>query len=212
MALPIIGSSGLVVGADISPEMLETARTRLDTSLFWPVAADGQALPFKNGSFGAVICQLGLQFFQDPALGLKEFRRVLRPGAWTAICVISSPDRAPMWGILADTLARFLPERRNILYLSFALADQARLDKLLAGAGFQDVRVERETRTDTIESFDEYWEPIQAGTGSIPQSYLALNNTDQHLVCEEVKSKLARFETDGKLTMSVEMLIGKGRA
>jgi nicotinamidase-related amidase len=35
------------------------------------VVADGQELPFKEGSFDAVICQLGLQFFPDPAVGLK---------------------------------------------------------------------------------------------------------------------------------------------
>ena len=76
MALPIVGSSGMVVGADIAPEMLEAARIRLNAPLFRPVAADGQALPFKDDSFDAVICQLGLQFFPDPALGLLEFRRV----------------------------------------------------------------------------------------------------------------------------------------
>jgi ubiquinone/menaquinone biosynthesis C-methylase UbiE len=36
------------------------------------VAADGQMLPFKSGIFDAVICQLGLQFFSDPARGLRS--------------------------------------------------------------------------------------------------------------------------------------------
>jgi ubiquinone/menaquinone biosynthesis C-methylase UbiE len=80
MVLPMVGASGLVIGSDIAPEMLEAARLRLNASSFRPVAADGQALPFKDGSFDAVVCQLGLQFFPDPAMGLKEFRRVLRRG------------------------------------------------------------------------------------------------------------------------------------
>jgi ubiquinone/menaquinone biosynthesis C-methylase UbiE len=75
-----IGLSGLLVGADIAPAMLHAARVRLTTSAFLPVAADGQALPFANASFDAVICQLGLQFFPDPASGLMEFRRVLPIG------------------------------------------------------------------------------------------------------------------------------------
>jgi ubiquinone/menaquinone biosynthesis C-methylase UbiE len=126
MALPIVGASGLVIGADISPAMVEAARDRLYESSFCPVAADGQALPFRAGSFDSVICQLGLQFFPDPALGLFEFRRVLRLGGCAAACVVSTPDRAPMAGILADVIGRFLPEQRKVLYLSFALADPKR--------------------------------------------------------------------------------------
>ena len=212
MALPIVGSSGLVIGADIAPEMIEAARIRLNVPSFRPVAADGQALPFKDASFGAVICQLGLQFFADAALGLKEFRRVLRPGAWAAVCVHSSPDRAPMWSVLAETLSGFLPEQRSHLYLSWALGDPARLGNLLADAGFRDVRVERETRTDIVGSFDEYWEAIEAGPGQQPQSYLALPEADRRAVREQVKRRLAEFENDGKLSMSAEMLIGSGRA
>jgi SAM-dependent methyltransferase len=71
MTLPIVGASGLVIGADISPAMLEGARARLNEPLFWPVAADGQALPFRDGSFDAVICQLGLQFFPNPVVCVK---------------------------------------------------------------------------------------------------------------------------------------------
>jgi ubiquinone/menaquinone biosynthesis C-methylase UbiE len=211
-ALPVVGASGMLVGADIAPEMLEAARARLNAPLFRPVAADGQALPFKNGSFDAVVCQLGLQFFPDPALGLREFRRVLRPGARVAVCVISTPDQAPMWGVLADTLSRLLPERRNVLHLSFALSDPRKLENLFAEAAFRDIRVQREVRSDIIESFDEYWAAIETGTGSQPQTYLALPEPDRRTVHEAVRAQLARFETDGKLAMSVEMLIGSAQA
>jgi ubiquinone/menaquinone biosynthesis C-methylase UbiE len=211
-AVSIVGVSGAVIGADISAAMLEGARGRLDDPSFLPVAADGQALPFRDGSFEAVICQLGLQFFPDPALGLKEFRRVLRTGGRASACVISTPDRAPMWGILADVLSRFLPEQRPILQLSFALADPKRLERLLASAGFRDIRVAREKREDIIASFEDYWEPIEAGTGSQPQIYLSLPEAERRSVREEVKARLSKFESDGRLLLSVEMLIGSGRA
>src|SRR4029453_3835422 len=79
IALSKIGPSGLVVGVDISVAMLHAANSRFADQRFRPVAADGQALPFADGTFDAVICQLGLMFFPSPVRGLEEFRRVLRP-------------------------------------------------------------------------------------------------------------------------------------
>jgi ubiquinone/menaquinone biosynthesis C-methylase UbiE len=208
--IPIIGASGRLIGADIALAMLESAHGRL--KLFLPVAADGQALPFADGAFDAVVCQLGLQFFPDPGLGLKEFRRVLRLGRRAGICVISTPERAPMWGVLAEVLGRVVPEQRPIVDLSFSLADPTRLSNLLANAGFQNVTVQREAREGSFGSFDEYWEPIQAGTGSIPQIYLSLPGAAQDAVRQEVKTRLAKFESGGRLRMRVEMFIGSGRA
>ena len=69
-ALPMVTPAGRVIGADISPAMLTAARARLGAGAFQPVAMDGQALAFRDGSFDAVVCQLGLQFFPDPARGL----------------------------------------------------------------------------------------------------------------------------------------------
>ena len=191
--------------------MLASACTRLHGSPFLPVAADGQALPFRDASFDAVVCQLGLQFFPDPARGVGEFRRVLRKSGSVAICVISTPDRAPMWGNLADALSRFLPELRDVLFLSFALHDPNRLEAMLVGAGFRDVRVERTARQGSFESFADYWEPIETGVGSMPQAFLQLAAADRHAVREEMRSRLSGFELNGKLRMSVEMLIGSGR-
>src|SRR5262249_23622094 len=72
LALAQVGPAGLVVGADISLAMLDAAQTRFAGARFQSVVADGQALPFADGTFDAVLCLLGLIFFPDPAQGLHE--------------------------------------------------------------------------------------------------------------------------------------------
>jgi SAM-dependent methyltransferase len=209
----MIGSSGFVVGADIAPEMLTSARNRLNEPQYLAVAANGQALPFEDGAFDTVVCQLGLQFFADPVAGLTEFRRVLRPGGIAAVCVIAAPDRAPMWGSLADVISRFAPQHRQTLFLSFSLSDPEQLELLFSKAGFRDRRVASVRREDTIGSFDEYWLPIEAGIGSIAKVYFTLTEANRRTVCDEVRARLAPYELpDGKLHMGIEMLIGSGRA
>ena len=40
---------------------------------------DALSIPFTDGSFDVVTCQLGLQFFPDRAKALREMKRVLVP-------------------------------------------------------------------------------------------------------------------------------------
>jgi ubiquinone/menaquinone biosynthesis C-methylase UbiE len=212
LALAQVGPSGLVVGADISLAMLDAAQTRFAGARFRSVVADGQALPFADGTFDAVLCQLGLMFFPDPAQGLHEFRRVLRPRRRAAVCVISARERVPMWGVLAEILSRYLPDQREVLHLMFSLADAERLEQLFALAGFREISVTRETRESSFASFDDYWAPIEEAPGSLPQAYRALPDASRQAVREEVRTRLAPFEANGRLVMHIEMLIGAGRA
>ena len=212
LALSQVGPAGLVVGADIALAMLDAAKSRLAGARFRPVVADGQALPFADGTFDAVLCQLGLMFFPDPAQGLHEFRRVLRPHRRAAVCVIAAPERAPMWSVLADILSQYLPDQREVLHLMFSLADAARLERLFTLAGFREITVTRETREHGFASFDDYWAPIEVAPGSLPQAYRALPDASRQTVREEVRTRLAPFEAHGQLVMRIEMLIGAGRA
>ena len=80
-------------------------------------------------------------------------------------------------------------------------------------AGFLDIRVKQIRREGIIDSFDDYWAPIEEGVGQIPQAYRALSETNRRSVREEVRARLASYQSaDGRLTMGVEMLIGSGRA
>lgn len=211
-AVRVVGPTGRVVGMDIAPAMVAAARTRLCTPTFLPVTGDGMALPFGARRFDSLVCQLGLQFFPDPSRGLGEFRRVLRPAATAGVCVISTPDKAPMWGVVSDELSRVLPAQRHVLQLSFALSDPARLAAMFQKAGFTRVDVHRVTKADTVTDFDSYWRALEHGTGSIPQIYRMLDAATRRSLRQRTLSRLSEFRHGNTLALSVETLIGTGRA
>ena len=77
---------------------------------------------------------------------------------------------------------------------------------------FKSIHVERDTREGIIDSIADYWEPIETGVGSLPQAYAALSDTDRRAVRAEVTARLAQFESNGRLVISVETLIARRRA
>lgn len=72
--------SATVVAADLSHRMLRRAQNRLKTKRASFVAADVTRLPFADGSFDCVTCGWVIEHLPDPVPGLREMRRVLRPG------------------------------------------------------------------------------------------------------------------------------------
>jgi len=73
-------------------------------------------------------------------------------------------------------------------------------------------RTVSEPREGTIDSIVDYWEPIETGVGSMPQAYVALSETDRRAMRAEGSARLAQYESNGRLVLSVEMLIARGRA
>ncbi|MBU1682774.1 methyltransferase domain-containing protein, partial [Patescibacteria group bacterium] len=65
--------------------------------------ADGQYLPFKNGSFAACLCHFFLLWVKDPLKALLEMKRVARPGGW--LLALAEPD----YGARLDEPAELKP-------------------------------------------------------------------------------------------------------
>ncbi|MGV9290199.1 class I SAM-dependent methyltransferase [Streptomyces sp. NPDC003719] len=80
-----VGPSGVVVGADLTPAMLEAAvragRDRDGRLLL----ADVAALPLRSGSLDAVFAAGLIAHLPDPAGDLRELARVVRPGGVLAL-------------------------------------------------------------------------------------------------------------------------------
>lgn len=210
VAASLVVPSGRVLGADISLPMLGAAKPKIAGRPISLIAMDGEALACRDQSFDAVICQLGLMLFPDVLRGLQEFRRVLRPGGRVGVCVWSRQERVPMFGVLRDALSPHQPAQRDVLHLQFSLGDPHRLEQFLVGAGFRDVSVTRETRAIVFESFEDYWDPVEAGAGRSGQVYLGLPEPVRQAVREEVRHRLSQFASGGRLVMEAEALIGCG--
>lgn len=87
------GGASFSVGLDFSGKALQQAR-RHTPEASW-VQGDGNALPFRNGSFDRVFSFGSMEHFPDVAEGFREAARVLRPEGLLVTVV-------PNWWIRTD--------------------------------------------------------------------------------------------------------------
>ena len=135
-----------VTGLDFSERMLERAR-RKSSRIEW-LRGDMLALPFADATFDAATVGFGVRNVEDLPLGLRELRRVLRPGGRLAILEITQPrgPLRPFYSLWFDRvvplLGKALPGGDAYSYLPasvkrFPTAEG--LASLLAESGFADV-------------------------------------------------------------------------
>lgn len=143
-------AAGEVIGVDFSERMLERAR-RKAPEVEW-TQADVLALPFGDASFDAAVVGFGVRNVEDLAAGLKELRRVLRPGGRLGILEITKP-RGPLaifyklwFDRIVPLLGRVLPGGAAYTYLPASVRrfpGPEDLADLLRTCGFENVRFRR---------------------------------------------------------------------
>lgn len=99
--------AGLVVGLDFSSGMLAVA-TRSSPGPRY-TRGDGLALPFGDGRFDGATNAFGLRNLADPLQGLREMRRVVRPGGTMAVLEFVRPSAALMGRAYRLYLRQVLP-------------------------------------------------------------------------------------------------------
>lgn len=107
----IVGAKGSVIGVDVVPAMIDAAsreagRRGLGNASFRVASAD--ELPFDDESFDAVVSRFGIMFFPSPLEGIREMRRVLKPGGKLAMAVWHHARNNPFHSVLSEIVERFV--------------------------------------------------------------------------------------------------------
>jgi SAM-dependent methyltransferase len=124
-AYDAVQPGGVVEGVDPNAGMLAVAR-RLAPEIGWTRAAAEQ-LPMADDSVDRVLSQFAVMFFADPAAGVQEIARVLRPGGRLCVAtwaeLVANPGYAAMVRLLQELVGEAPAQALTAPYTLGAAAD-----------------------------------------------------------------------------------------
>jgi SAM-dependent methyltransferase len=162
LAAELIAPGGTLITSDATEGMLAVARERaqqfgVKNVEFKQLQIEWIDLP--TASVDAIVCRWGYMLTVDPAAGMSEARRVLKPGGRFAIAVWDRPPENPWATIPTEAFVQggYLdpPERGGVGM--FALADPDVLQQMLEDAGFVEVVIDSVEVIREYDGFEDYW-------------------------------------------------------
>jgi SAM-dependent methyltransferase len=135
---------GRVVGVDVSERMLERARQLTAAERLGNVRyelGDAQVHRFDPAGFDVAISRFGTMFFADPAAAFANIAAALRPDGRLVLLVWQRREDNE-WARAIDAALGDAAQPPRPGADPFSLGDAEATARLLAGAGFDDVRFE----------------------------------------------------------------------
>lgn len=197
----------LVHGVDPSEGQLEYARRRLAAHGAQFTRADAMALPFSAASFDAAVMPLVIFFVPDPAKGVGEMARVVRPGGSVSAYAWDLDGggfpyealHAAMRELGTPALTPPSPEASRL----------GNLNALWTGAGLREVEVRDITVQRSFADFDDYWATVRGGP-SVGPGLAALSPGNSALLQSRMRAQLPA-DAAGRITYSARANAVKGR-
>ncbi|MDB5407344.1 MAG: methyltransferase protein [Rhodospirillales bacterium] len=196
-----------VEGIDPSEGQLAYANTRPASRVATFRQGDSMALPFPDAGFDAATMALVIFFVPDPAKGVAEMVRVVRPGGTVA---------AYAWDILSDgfPVEPIYAELRAIgvtplLPPSAEASRMAAMRGLWTAAGLAEVETREITVQRSFADFEDFWTTTVLGS-SVRPTLAALPPADLELVKSRVRTRLPA-DAAGRITYGARANAVKGR-
>jgi ubiquinone/menaquinone biosynthesis C-methylase UbiE len=194
-------------GIDPSEAQLKFARTRPGARSAMFLHGDAMALPFDGDRFDAGSMALVIFFVPDPAKGVAELARVVRPGGIVAAYAWDLPGGGfPFDAIQAEW---------RIMGITPPLppsVDASRIEAMRAlweGAGLEAVETREIAVQREFTDFDDFWQSSTTG-GSIKPTLAAMTAGDLEQLKSRVHARLSE-DASGRITGQARANAVKGR-
>ena len=196
-----------VQGIDPSEGQLAFARARPATRLAAFHQGDAMALPYPGDRFDAAVMALVIAFVPDPAKGVDEMVRVVRPGGTVATYV---------WDMLGGgfALEPILAEVRAMGHTppsppQMSASRMETLRELWVGGELEAVETREITVRRTFADFDEFW-MINLKGATVGATIAAMAPGDIDKLKERVRKRLPP-DTGGRITYGARANAIKGQ-
>jgi len=213
-----VGPNGAVLASDISAAILTHALANAQAAGFANVAthqADLEDLALDDAAFDAATCRLGLMFLPDPLAGLREIRRVLKPGSRFCAMVFDGPQANPLLRILMGTALKHagLPPRDPFAPGGLvSLGKPGLLDDLFTNAGFHAVATTQMDAPFRLRSTQDYLAFVRDGAGPILALLAGLSADQKAAAWADMEAQLDAFQTDDGWIGPNSLLLTVGQA
>lgn len=195
----ILGAEN-VSGVDPSEPFLSACRARVPGADIREGSAEH--LPFDDNNFDAVLAQLVINYMSDVHGGLREMRRVARPGAVVAGCVWDYASGMTMlrafWDAAVECRSPDAASLDQGVATKYATPDE--LTDLWEGAGLKDVQTGPLDVGADYESFEDLWAPFEAGVGPSGSYYMSLSYDLRECIRQQVFRRLGSPRSPFHLT------------
>jgi len=127
-----------IVATDLSRAMIDrAAAVGTKRAVEWR-RADAMRLPFRDGTFDAVVCQFGVMFFPEKPRAFSEARRVLERGGVFVFSVWDRIEENEFADVVTDALGSLFPgdPPRFLARTPHGYHDRRTIARDLADAGF----------------------------------------------------------------------------
>lgn len=209
-AATAVGSTGSVTGVDVAADMVAVAVAQpppAGAPIDWR-EGDATALPFADGSFDVVLCQMSLMFVEDRAAAVSEMHRVLVDGGRVVITTPGSIQ--PTFELMEQAIVEHIsPALAGFVRMVFSMNAPEDLDSLLHDAGFTDVEASLYTATFDLPSPAEFlWQYINL-TPMGPFVAEAAQEAQEAMEAQVVDT-WQPYVHDGRTPVEQPMVLGTG--
>jgi SAM-dependent methyltransferase len=212
----IVGRAGAVMCTDAVAEMVAAAeRTahRLGIRNISFRQCTAASLPFENNFFDAVVSRLGVMFFPDPLVALREMLRVTKPDGTISLAVWHKSELNPFAYRVTEVINRYVetPPTDPDSPGAFRFAELGKLARVLTEAGAIDVH-ERllKFRIEAPISPHQFWK-LRSETSETLRENLARLSDEQALrVTAEVEESVREFFPNNQMSFTAQMIIVTG--